>query len=394
MLVIKNGQIMQNGKLVKKHILIDGKKIKKLSNVIPKSKNYIDAKDKIILPGLIDCHVHMREPGYENKEDFFSGSKAAAAGGITTFIDMPNSNPPTTSIEILNKKRELAKKSLVNFGFHFGTLGDNIEQIKEAEKNNIASVKVFMDETTGRMIVSDEKLLKQIFSNSTFVSVHAEGQNMEKAIDFAKSSKSKLYVCHVSLKSEIDYLLKHKPKDVFAEVTPHHLFLTEKDKNQYNIMKPMLKTEEDRKSLWQGIEKGVINTIATDHAPHTVTEKEFETVYGVPGLETMLPLLLDAVNKKKITLEKVIKLTSENPAKIFKIKDKGKIEAGYDADLVIVDMDFEKEVENNKLFTKCGWSPFVGWKLKGWPIITLVGGQIVFENNQINHIMGEEVKFG
>ena len=192
----------------------------------------------------------------------------------------------------------------------------------------------------------------------------------------------------------MDFLAKNKGKNVFAEVTPHHLFLTNRDISQYNVMRPMLKTEEDRKALWDAIEKGLIDTIATDHAPHLAHEKEFGTVYGVPGLETMLPLLLNAVNEKKISLQKVVQLTSENPARIFRIKNKGMIKPGYDADLVVVDMQLEKEIENKKLFTRCGWSPFAGWKFKGWPVMTIVNGEVVFENGEIHHVIGEEAVFG
>lgn len=388
---------MQKGKLSKKNILISGEFIKKITSTVPKGKNIntFDAKGMIIIPGLIDSHVHMREPGSEYKEDFFSGSKAAVAGGVTTFLDMPNNKPPITTVEDLNRKRQLASKSVANYGFHFGTTGDNIDQIKEAWKSNIASVKIYMDETTGSMKITNEKLIKEVFANSRTVCVHAEGKNAEKAFEIAKATKTNLYFCHMSKKSEMDFIIKKKkPKNVFVEVTPHHLFLSEKNASNYNLMKPELKPESDVNALWDAIKKGIVDTIGTDHAPHTAPEKEFEEVFGVPGLETMLPLLLDAVNKKRITLEKVVKLTSENPARIFKIKKRGKIEPGYYADLTIIDMNLEKEVDAKKLFTKCGWSPFSGWKLKGWPVATIVNGHIVFKDGEINHVFGQEVEIG
>jgi dihydroorotase len=393
-MLLKNGQILMNGKLVKRHIVIEGSRIKKITPTLPRSRRSIDAKGKIIIPGLIDCHVHFREPGFEHKEDFFSGSKAAAAGGVTTVIDMPNNRPPTATIAALEKKRQLAKKSVVNYGFHFGTLGDNIEEIKKAWKSSIASVKVYMDETTGSMMVRDERMLREIFLNSRVVSVHAEDKKAELAIRLAKQSGSRLYLCHLSQKKELDFLKSSRSRNAFAEVTPHHLFLTDRDTSRYNLMKPPLRPQADVEALWHGIGSGIVSTVGTDHAPHTVPEKEMENVYGVPGLETMLPLLLDAVNKGKLSLEQVVRLTSANPSRIFRIRERGEIRRGNFADLTIIDMSLEKEVENAKLFTKCGWSPFNGWRLKGWPVMTMVNGNVVFDNGEIHHFLGEEVQYG
>ncbi|KHO46061.1 MAG: dihydroorotase [archaeon GW2011_AR3] len=324
MLVIKNARVLSKGKLTKKNIIVEGSRIKKVSNSLTARKNIIDVKGKIVLPGLIDPHVHMREPGFEYKEDFFSGSKAAAAGGITTFLDMPNNRPPITSVAALNVKRNLATKSIVNYGFHFGTDGDNIGEIQQAWKSNIASVKIFMDESTGKMTVTDHKKIKQVFENSKAVAVHAEGKNVETAMAIAKSTGTMLYLCHLSSREEMAMLHRHKMRNVFAEATPHHLFLTSADANQYNTMKPFLKPKDDQNALWEAIKKGLIHTIGTDHAPHTAPEKELGTVYGVPGLETVLPLMLDAVNKKKISLDRLVELTSENPARIFKIKGRSR----------------------------------------------------------------------
>ena len=394
-LLIKNGKIFTKGILINKNIFIEENKIRKITNQALMADKVIDAKNKIILPGLIDSHVHFREPGLMHKEDFLTGSKAAAAGGITTFLDMPNTNPPTTTVERLEEKRRLAKKAVVNYGFHFGSTADNIEEIKKAE--DIASVKIYMDVTTGELIIKDEDALKKIFSLPITKSIHAEKERILKAFELSEDIYSKLYFCHVSSKQELDFIIKNKKSNIFIEVTPHHLFLTEQDTDKlgsFAAINPVIKTKEDQISLWERIKNNQVDTIATDHSPHTVDEKmqvNFPT--GFPGCETMLPLLLNAVNDGLLEIKKVVQLCCENPAKIFKLKGKGFIEEGFDADLAIVDMEMEKEVVNEELFTKCKWSPFNGWRLKGWPVMTIVNGNLVFDDGDINHLRGKEVEY-
>src|SRR3989338_8578363 len=412
-LLIKNGKVYQNGALANKNIFVKDGKITKITSQELKADEVIDAKDKIVIPGLIDGHVHFREPGLTHKEDFLTGSMAAAAGGITTVLDMPNTIPPTTDFQRLEEKRKLARKSIVNYGFHFGSTNNNIAEIEKA--NGIASVKVYLDYTTGDLKLDDYNALKKIFSSNKTITVHGENENILKAIELIKNSNNHIHFCHVSSKEELYYIRKEKIKNsASVEVCPHHLFLTAKDLNElgnFGEMKPGLKTKDDQKALWEGIHNGKVNTIATDHAPHTKEEKmQANYPYGVPGCETMLPLLLDALNNKaindknnknnaknkKITLRKIVELCCENPAKIFQIKNKGFIKEGFDADLAIVDLDLEKEVKNNELLTKCKWSPFDGWKLKGRPIFTLVNGNIVFDacsNGKINNIRAKEVSY-
>ena len=395
-LLIKNGKIYKNGALVRKNIFIKNNKITKITNQELKSDKVIDAKDKIIIPGLIDGHVHFREPGLTHKEDFLTGSMAAAAGGITTILDMPNTDPPTTNLQRLDEKRKLAKKSIVNYGFHFGSTNDNIAEIEKVK--GVASVKVYMDRTTGDLILSNEKVLKKIFSSNKTIAVHGENENILKALEFIQHANNHVHFCHVSSKEELHYAKRKKIKNkVSVEVCPHHLFLTAKDLNtlqSFGEMKPGLKAKQDQKALWEGIHNGKVDTIATDHAPHTKEEKnEMNYPFGVPGCETMLPLLLNALNDKKITLGKIIRLCCENPAKIFKIKNKGFIKEGLDADLTVIDLNLEKEVKNNELFTKCKWSPFDGWKLKGWPVVTIVDGNMVYNDGKINNIAAKEVEY-
>ena len=395
-LLIKNGKIYQNGTLARKNIFIKKDKIVKITSRELKSDKVIDAKNKIIIPGLIDGHVHFREPGLTHKEDFLTGSMAAAAGGITTILDMPNTIPPTTNLQRLEEKRKLARKSIVNYGFHFGSANDNIAEIEKVK--GVASVKIYMDHTTGDLKLDDHNALKKIFSSNKTITVHGENENILKALEFIQHGGSHVHFCHVSSKEELHYAKGKKIKNpVSVEVCPHHLFLTAKDLNELgNLgeMKPGLKTKDDQKALWEGIHNGKVNTIATDHAPHTKEEKmQANYPYGVPGCETMLPLLLDSVNNQKITLKKIIELCCENPAKIFKIKNKGFIKEGFDADLAIIDLNLEKKVNNDELFTKCKWSPFDGWKLKGWPLATVVNGNIAFEDGKINNIAAKEAVY-
>ena len=250
-----------------------------------------------------------------------------------------------------------------------------------------------MDYTTGDLKIDDLKVLKKIFLSGNMVSVHAENENVAIAVKLSKETKNHFYLFHTSSKEELDYAEGH----AYIEVCPHHLFLTAKDLNElgsFAEMKPGLKTMEDGKALWNAIYNGKVDTIATYHAPHTKEEKyETNYPYGVPGCETILPLLLHALNQKKIELKKIVQLCRENPAKIFKIKNKGFIKENFDADLTIIDLDLEKEVNNDELFTKCKWSPFDGWKLKGWPTTTIVNGNIIFNNGKINNIAANEVSY-
>ncbi|MDP2750501.1 MAG: amidohydrolase family protein [Nanoarchaeota archaeon] len=400
MLLIKNARLLENGTPVTRHIYVANGKIKKFLRPSDKKSvnadKVIDAKNNYVLPGLIDAHVHFREPGMVHKEDFLSGSKAAAAGGVTTFIEMPNTKPPTLTVKELHEKRMLAKKSIVDYGFHFGSSTDNLSEIKKVwqnEHNRIASTKVFMNISTGKMLIEDDVLLKKIFSASKMITVHAEGKKIEKAVEMSNCANRKLHLLHISLASEMDFIKKTKKASKYTvEVTPHHLFLTERFvKDRKNLkaigkMFPSLKTQKDRMALWNGIYKGFVDTIGTDHAPHTIEEKSVDfdkAPGGVPGIETMLPLLLDQVNKCNLTLTQTVNLTSTNPAKIFGIKNKGSMSVGHDADLVIVDLKKTKKVKNEELFTKCKWSPFDGLSLKGWPITTIVRGNVVFDGENV-----------
>ena len=397
-LLLKNCRILINDKVYSKNILIKSGKISKITNKELNSDSVIDARNNFVLPGLVDCHVHFREPGMTQKEDFLSGSKAAAKGGVTTIFDMPNTIPPTTTIAALEEKRKLAAKSIVNYGLVFGTINENISDIKKAK--NIPAVKLYMDYTTGDLKIDDFEYISEVFNLSKITIIHAEGQNVKNAVDIMIKNKIKnrLHVAHVSSQKELIHAKQNKIKNqVSVEVTPNHLFMNDKDLKTLGAfaeMKPRLKTEHDQKALWLGIENGTVDTIATDHAPHLKEEKEQANYpFGVPGIETLLPLLLDAFNNNRLTIPQIIKLCCENPAKIFKIKNKGILKEGYDADLVIVDLDKRQAVRNEDLLTKCKWSPYDGKILKGWPLTTIVNGNVVYDNGQIYDVKAKEVEY-
>ncbi|MBS3104898.1 amidohydrolase family protein [Candidatus Woesearchaeota archaeon] len=397
-LLIKNCRILAKDRIFVKNILIKNGKIAKITNKEPKSDKIIDAKSNFALPGLIDCHVHFREPGLTHKEDFLTGSMAAAKGGITTILDMPNTIPPTTTLDALEEKRKFAAKSIVNYGFNFGSTTENIADIKKAK--NIAAVKLYMSYTTGDLIIRDFEAISDIFKASRTTIVHAENDFVKDAVEILIKNKIRNHVhfAHVSSEKELQYAKSNKiKKQISVEVTPHHLFMDSKDLQSLGAfaeMKPGLKTEHDQKALWDGIANGNVDTIASDHAPHLKEEKEKANYpFGVPGVETMLPLLLDAFNNHKLSLSQIQRLCCENPAKIFKIKNKGLIKEGYDADLVIADLDRRQAVRNEDLLTKCKWSPFEGKILKGWPVTTIVNGNVIYDNGKIFDVKAKEVQY-
>ena len=332
------------------------------------------------LPQLIDPHVHFRVPGLEHKEDWQTGSQAAASGGITSVLDMPNVIPPTATKDLLEAKKSIInQKTLVNYGLHFAATKDNPDEIEKV-KNQIASVKVFLNQSTGDLKIDDDKALLKIWQSSPLLTVHAEDAMLEKAIWLIEQTGTPTYFCHVYNQEAVEYLKKYRSKlPIYLEVTPHHLLLTEtKNNNGLLNVKPPLQKEADQQALWQAIEEGIIDTIGSDHAPHTLSEKKSKDApFGLPGVETTLPLMLNAVKQGKLTLDKLIELMSINPAKIFNIPIR---EDTYTE----VDLDLTKNVKNETLKTKVGWSPYNGWELTGWPVKTVINGNVVFNHGKIN----------
>ena len=419
-MLIKNARLSTNeNKYEIKDIYIKNGRILKIEDEITKSEvakeifkdlengiettmklDVLDLKgESYVIPGIIDPHVHMRDPGLTHKEDLLSGSRACAKGGITTFLDMPNTIPTTTDLEALENKKIIAsKKSVVNYGFHFGgTATDNSDIIP---KEGIASTKVFMNISTGKMLVEKDEILKNIFLKSKIVSVHAEGEMVEKAISYNENYGNKLYLCHISSEEEIQIIKKYRKtnkKIFYVEVTPHHLYLTEdqvKGKNEKLLrMKPELKKVADKEALWDAINDGTVDTIGTDHAPHLLEEKLEKITFGIPGVENSLLLMLDAVSKGKITLARLTELMSKNPSEIFGIKDRGEIKIGNYADLVIVDLEKEFILKNENTISKCGWTPFDGYSGKGAIETTIVNGKIVYDRTKIIENRGSEIEY-
>ena len=405
-IILKNGTDVFGKKI---EILINEEIIEKISENIEEKEflnkenvKIIDVEKKLIMPGIIDVHTHMREPGITYKEDFETGSEACAKGGITTFYDMPNTVPATTALENLLNKKELAgKKSIVNFGIHFGgSKNNNIDEIRKVlEKKEANTVKIFMNVTTGEMLIEDDEILKGIFENSELVLVHAENEMIDKAIALNQKYGKGLYVCHIPSADELKKVIEAKKNNklnnekhpIFAEVTPHHLFLNEKirESNERNKMllrmKPELRKKSDNEFLWKAINEGCIDTIGTDHAPHLIEEKMEKVTFGMPGVETSLALMLTAYNEGKIKLPVIQKLMCENPAEIMKIVRRGKLKEGYYADVIVVDTEKEWIAGvDDTLESKCGWTPYENWKFKGKNILTIVNGEIVYEKGKIN----------
>ena len=416
-ILLKNGTDVFGKKI---EILINGEKIEKISENI-EEKEYlnrenvkvIDVEKKLIMPGVIDVHTHMREPGVTYKEDFETGSKACAKAGITTFYDMPNTVPTTTTLENLLNKKELAgKKSIVNFGIHFGgSKNNNISEIKKVlDKKEVNTVKIFMNVTTGEMLIEDDEILKGVFQNSGLVLVHAENEMIDKAIGLNQKYGKGLYVCHIPSAEELEKVIEAKKDSrlnnemhpIYAEVTPHHLFLNEEiressERNKMLLrMKPELRKKSDNEFLWKALNEGLIDTIGTDHAPHLIEEKMEKVTFGMPGVETSLALMLTAYNEGRIELPAIQKLMCENPAEIMKIAGRGKLKEGYYADVIVVDTEKEWIAGvDDTLESKCGWTPYENWKLKGKNIMTVVNGEIIYENGKINENVkkGKSVEF-
>lgn len=349
------------------------------------------------IPGIIDIHVHLRDPGQTHKEDFYTGTSAALAGGVTTVFDMPNNLAPIFTYEKLKEKMDIAKqKAVCDYGFFFGTDGENISEFEKVD-DKVAGLKVYLNITTGKILIENESRVAKVFEawpKNILIMVHAEGEKIDLAIKLAKRYGNRLHITHIASKSDLEKIIKAK-KDkisVTCDVTPHHLMLFTRGENifqltrgrekkiynlgnGFSVVKPALATREDLEYLWEHLED--TDCIATDHAPHTVSEKKSDDPpSGFPGLETILPLLLTAVKDKKLTVNDIIRLTNTNPQKIFGIKQ--------DKDTYVeVDMDEKYTIENKNLKTKCGWSPFDGWEVYGKIKRVFIRGTKVFEAGKV-----------
>lgn len=397
---------------------IDEGKIVSITKTPSKSSEVIDIKGNPILPGLIDSHVHFRDPGLTYKEDFRTGSEAAAAGGFTTIMDMPNTKPPTSTKKAFVEKLDIAnKKSIIDFALHAGV--DDLDEIEKIAELKPASFKIFMDLVDNSFLMESFEEISKLPQNYP-VSIHAEDESitnycteMEKdelsenpkiyakarppvsetlavstAIALSAYYNQKIHICHVSTKKSLQLINQAKISgyDITSEITPHHLFL---DDSYFDKCGNLVKTNPPLRNIKNMLDISYINNIdiiGTDHAPHVLKEKErnvWEAPPGIPNLETTLPLLLNQINHGHLTFGQLNQLLSENPARIFNLKNKGKIGVGMDADFVVVDMKKEEVINPENFKTKAKYSPFQGFRVKGIPIMTMVRGNIVMEKGEV-----------
>lgn len=336
----------------------------------------------IKLPGLIDIHVHLRDPGQTHKEDFFTGTSAALAGGFTTVFDMPNNAVPVTTQKLLLEKMKIAKeKAVCSVGFYFGSLGDNLAEFSKVQ-HLVSGLKLYLNMTTGGFII-DEKYLFNIFkawNSSKPILLHSEEDMIQQVLNVVRKTGAHSHFCHVSSKHELRQIISAKEEGlpVTCGVCPHHLFLSEEDAKQlgpYGLMKPSLKPKKDVEYLWKHLR--FVDVIESDHAPHTKEEKKSKNPpFGVPGLETTLPLLLTAVHQKRITMSDIMRLCYNGPRKILNISEDS-------SSYIEVETDTEYEILNENLFTKCKWSPFHGWKVYGAVERVFIKNKKVFENKKV-----------
>ena len=389
----------------------------------------VDAGGLHLLPGVIDDQVHFRDPGLEHKEDLHTGSRACAAGGVTTFLEMPNTKPNTVTCQRLAEKLELAAgKCVVNFGFYIGATPDNLEELKQAQRT--PGIKIFIGSSTGDLLVDDQQALERIFAETTLpICAHCEdettvrentarlegGRNVadhsqirdhraaviatRRALDLAYRHNHRFHVLHVSTAEEADLVADHRGL-ITAEACPHHLLFNVDDYERLGTlvqMNPSIKTAADNIALWAALQEGRIQVIATDHAPHTLEEKRQpypKSPSGLPAVENSLALLLDQAAAGKCTLEQIVHWMCDAPARVWDIVNKGRIAVGYDADLVLVDLERQRTIVGSEQQTKSKWSPWEGVTLTGWPVRTWVLGQTVFADGQVrDHIRGREVTF-
>jgi dihydroorotase len=427
-ILIKNAKIVNEGTIFEGDVLIEGEFIVEIaSQISPKSSEYliIDAEGSYLIPGAIDDQVHFREPGLSHKGDIESESRAAIAGGITSFIEQPNTVPNAVTQEILEQKYQIAaEKSFANYSFMMGATNDNLEEVLKTNPKNVAGIKIFLGSSTGNMLVDNEVVLEKIFSNTKMlIAVHCEDEttiknNLEqfksefgnevsitahhlirseeacyisssKAIELAKKTGARLHVFHLSTASEMELFTNKIPleeKQITAEVCIHHLWFTNDDyatKGNFIKWNPAVKTQKDRNALWEALLDDRIDVIATDHAPHTFEEKSqsyLDAPSGGPLVQHAVVAMFEKMHEGKISVAKIVEKMAHNPAKIFKIEKRGYIKVGFYADLTIVNPNLPWSVSKDNILAKCGWSPFEGFTFKSRITHTFVNGQLVYSN--------------
>ena len=429
-IAIINANVVNEGCINQQDVLIDSGRIKQIDNQIniDSKTEVIDAEGQYLLPGLIDDQVHFREPGLTHKGGILSESAAAVAGGITSFMDMPNVNPPTVTRDLLSQKYLLAKdKAHANYAFYLGATNNNIEEIKNLKKGDACGVKVFMGASTGNMLVDNDNALERIFSDSpVLIATHCEDtplikKNLEfmreqyqdlpipvsehpnirsveacyksssKAVALAKKFGSKLHVLHLTTAKELSLFERkdHREKNITAEVCVHHLYFNDSDYDEFQqliVCNPAIKASSDQTALMESLNNRGLDVIATDHAPHTLEEKKKsypDCPSGLPLVQHSLLLLLEFFHQGQLTLETIVAKTSHNVAEIYSIKDRGFIREDYWADLVLVDLDSKTKVNQENILYECSWSPFVNKTFNSMINKTFVNGQLVYDEGRI-----------
>ena len=410
-------------------LLLDGRIAAVDVTAAIEASEVIEAAGLHLLPGVIDDQVHFREPGLTHKEDLLTATRACAKGGVTSFLEMPNTKPTTTTVAALHEKLELAaSKCIVNFGFYIGATPTNLEELQKAERT--PGIKIFIGSSTGDLLVDDQHALERIFGETSLpICAHCEDEATvranaaaiqggrdyadhsrvrdnraaiiatRRAVDLAERHRHQFHVLHVSTAEEVAFL-RDTSNLISAEACPHHLFFSTDDYARLGSliqMNPSIKSPADTQAVWQGLLDGTLEVVATDHAPHTLEEKQQpypKSPSGLPAVENSLALLLHQVSLGRCTLSQVVSWMCEAPARIWKLKNKGAIRVGYDADLVLVDLKRTETILNARQLTKCGWSPWHGTTLTGWPVRTLVHGKTVFQDGQVlDGATGREIEF-
>jgi dihydroorotase len=442
--IIKNATIINDGIKFSGNVLIDGERIKKIfpypipSEIDLTDVEIVDANGLYLIPGVIDDQVHFREPGLTHKGDISSESRAAVAGGVTSFMEMPNTNPQAVTQNLLEEKYERAAKvSAANYSFYMGTTNDNLDEVLKTDPKNVCGIKIFMGSSTGNMLVDDEKTLSEIFKNApTLIATHCEdektilknieiakaryGENVplsrhahirsdeacyissSKAVELASKFNTRLHILHLSSAKEMSLFNAGKVTDkkITAEVCVHHLWFDEKDYIKYGTKikwNPSIKCSSDKEALWEALLADKIDVIATDHAPHTIEEKNntyFKAPSGGPLVQHSLVAMLEMSKKGFISIEKVIQKMCHAPADLFRIIDRGYIREGYFADLVLINPNQSWMVSPENILYKCGWSPFEGIEFSNKVVATYINGTPVYKNDKIDEtVNGKRISF-
>ena len=438
--LIKNARIVNEGKIVEGDVLVRGERIEKTGeNISDANAEVIDADGHYLLPGAIDDQVHFREPGLTHKADIYTEARAAIAGGVTSFMEMPNTVPPTLTQELLEYKYQIAgQKSLANYSFFMGASNDNTDEVLRTDAKNVCGVKIFMGSSTGNMLVDNERTLENIFSSSPMlIATHCEDEatirnNMELfrkkfgenipikfhpeirsteacykssslAVSLAKKYNTRLHILHISTAKELELFqndIPLKDKKITAEACVHHLWFEDSDYERLGTLikwNPAIKTAADKKAILQGVLENKIDVIATDHAPHTLEEKKqgyFKAPSGGPLVQHSVVAMMELYRQGKISLERIVEKMSHAVSECFKIQDRGYIREGYFADLVLVNPNSPWTVSKENMLYKCGWSPFEGQQFNSAITHTFVSGHLAYSQEKLNEtVKGKRLTF-